>query len=282
LSVRFRRSIFHTLVVMLTRFESATSVHPKGDGVYTASIADGWDIMGNANGGYLIALAANAMRHAAGREDPLSITAHYLAPAPAGDVQIRTEVVKSGRRVATVAASLRRDDREFIRVLGSFGTLQNGSGSHHVTMTPPDLPPIEECILREPATGVFVPAIFDKANIRLHPDDAQFTAESGSGVAQMRGWFQFADTATCDSLGLLFVADAFPPTFFNLYGVKGWVPTLEYTVHVRARPVDGPLRCVFTTRALQGGFMEEDGEMWDESGTLVAMSRQLALVPLGQ
>ncbi len=267
---------------MSTRFESATAVQPQGNGLYTAAIADGWDIMGNANGGYLIALAASAMRHAAGRKDPLSITAHYLAPAPAGDVEIHTEVVKSGRRVATVASSLRRGDKEFIRVLGSFGTLQTDSALQHVTATPPDLPPFDECILREPSTGTFVPPIFDKANIRLHPDDAKFTMESGSGVAQMRGWFQFSDTASCDSLGLLFVADSFPPTFFNLFGVKGWVPTLEYTVHVRAQPVEGPLRCVFTTRALQGGFMEEDGEMWDESGTLVAMSRQLALVPLGQ
>ena len=36
------------------------------------------------------------MRDASGRPDPITITAHYLAPGKAGPVTVETEVVKAG------------------------------------------------------------------------------------------------------------------------------------------------------------------------------------------
>ena len=82
-------------------------------------------------------------------------------------------------------------------------------------------------------------------------------------------------------VGLLVAVDAFPPTVFNANLPVAWTPTIELTAHVRARPEPGWLRCVFTTRFITGGFLEEDGEIWDASGRLVAQSRQLALLPRG-
>jgi acyl-CoA thioesterase len=38
-------------------------------------------------------------------------------------------------------------------------------------------------------------------------------------------------------------------------------------------------RVHFATKVVQGGLLEEDGEIWDESGTLVALSRQMAVAP---
>ena len=59
---------------------------------------------------------------------------------------------------------------------------------------------------------------------------------------------------------------------------QAWVPTLELTVHLRKHPKPGWLRAVFQTRVLRDGLLEEDGELWDADGDLVAMSRQLATV----
>jgi acyl-CoA thioesterase len=78
---------------------------------------------------------------------------------------------------------------------------------------------------------------------------------------------------------LLLVADAFPPAVFNTPLPLAWTPTIEMTTHIRATKVKGWLRCQFSTRFVTGGYLEEDGEIWDESGRLVAQSRQLALLP---
>lgn len=57
------------------------------------------------------------------------------------------------------------------------------------------------------------------------------------------------------------------------------MPTLESTAHVRERPAPGWLACEFTTKIVSNGFLEEDGLIWDPTGSPEAQSRQLALVP---
>ena len=74
--------------------------------------------------------------------------------------------------------------------------------------------------------------------------------------------------------------DALPPVTFDL-GLPGWAPTLELTVHVRAQPAPGWAVVRHATRNVSGGHFEEDCEVWDSTGTLVAQSRQLALLPRG-
>jgi hypothetical protein len=56
------------------------------------------------------------------------------------------------------------------------------------------------------------------------------------------------------------------------------VPTVELTVHIRARPAAGPLRVSVTTVNLARGYLEEDVTIWDSADRLVAQSRQLARV----
>lgn len=94
----------------------------------------------------------------------------------------------------------------------------------------------------------------------------------------MRGWLSFTDGRPPDALALLLFADSMPPPIFRVLGQRGWIPTVELTVHIRARPAPGPVAGIFRTRHLTGGLLEEDGRLWDSAGRLVAISRQLALL----
>lgn len=249
---------------------------------YDAEIAPNWSIRGNANGGYLLALAARSLCDLTGRPDPVTISAHYLSPGAAGPVKIATELVKEGRRFATARATMTgqgEDAKPILTVLGAFSDLSQTSGPELVDATPPDLPPVKDCSPIGPES-TFAPEIFEQVEVRLHPEDAKFATEP-SGNALIRGWFRLKDDEPMDSIALLLAADALPPTAFNAKLPVSWVPTVELTVHVRANPAPGWLRCEFRTHFVTGGFLEEDGRIWDSEGTLVAQCRQLALVPLG-
>jgi hypothetical protein len=257
-------------------FDRATAIDEGGRG----RLHDGWDINGNANGGYLLALAGNGLRAVAGRVDPISVTAHYLAPGKPGDVVVDARVVKQGKRFTTVAGSMTAGDRTLLQLVGTFGELPRTSvaTSPYMAGGPPELPPIDECVART-ATGPVPTPFMNRLDVRLRPTDVGFLTGDKSGVAETAGWLAFADGRPIDTLSLLLVADAFPPAVFNLDLDAGWVPTVEMTVHVRAVPAPGPVRCLFRTRFVSGEMFEEDGEVWDSVGTLVALSRQLALLP---
>ena len=63
-----------------------------------------------------------------------------------------------------------------------------------------------------------------------------------------------------------------------MVGPVTWVPTLDLSVQVRARPAPGPLRAQMNSRFLTEGVVEEDGRYWDSSDTLIALSRQTAKI----
>ena len=169
-------------------------------------------------------------------------------------------------------------------MLGTFGDLAPTDGAQapsRVEDSPPDLPPVDECVPLVPsATLVACP--------RRSPGGSRSActpATPGSPAADPAARCGSAAGSGCPTASpstpwrSCSAADAYPPTIFNADLPVGWTPTVELTTHVRARPAPGWLRCAFTTRFVTGGFLEEDGVVWDDTGALVAQSRQLALVP---
>ena len=98
----------------------------------------------------------------------------------------------------------------------------------------------------------------------------------GSGC--FNGWLSLVDGSDPGVLGLLLFADGMAPPVFTVYGALQWVPTLELSVQLRAHPAPGPVQVRFRSRYMSHGIVEEDGELWDSTGQLVALSRQTSKV----
>ncbi|WP_405602366.1 thioesterase family protein [Streptomyces sp. NBC_01410] len=268
-----------------SEFDRDTAVTLRAPGVYDAELSAGWTIIQAVNGGYLLALLGRALADALPHPDPFTVSAHYLSASQPGPAVVRTETVRTGRTLSTGQASLFQYDEdgaevERIRVLATYGDLDDLADDVRTTANPPAMPALQDCL--GPSDGpAAIPgssAITERLNIKLDPATVGWAVGAPSGKGEMRGWFSLADGRDADPFSLLLTVDALPPTSFEL-GLKGWTPTVELTTHIRCRPAPGPLRVSITTRNLAGGFLEEDAEVWDSADRLVAQSRQLAKAP---
>ncbi|MGQ4512519.1 acyl-CoA thioesterase domain-containing protein [Streptomyces sp. DW26H14] len=273
-------------VSMDSEFDRDTVVTSRSPGVHTAQLSPGWSILKALNGGYVLAVVSRALRQALPHPDPFTVSAHFLTPSRPGPAEIRTETVRAGRTVSTGQAALVQfaDDGsevERVRVLATYGDLGALTDEVRTSAKPPAMPPFEECYgSSDGPTDAFGDGstLLDRLDVRMDPATSGWALGKPTGTGELRGWFALADGRAPDPLSLLLAVDALPPAAFDL-GITGWTPTVELTVHVRARPAPGPLRVALATRNLAGGFLEEDAEVWDSADRLVAQSRQLARAP---
>lgn len=270
-----------------TELDRGIAMSRRSEGVYDGHLDGSWAVGAGINGGLLLAALGNALRHTfagEGHPDPISISAYYLSASRHGPATFTTDVVRRGRTMSTGTVSLTQEDDdgpvERVRALATYGDLAAFPADVHTSATEPDLPDVERCVgtdLAPPAFKASAP-LLDRFDLRLDPDCVGWALGKPSGRGVIRGWLRMADGREPDPLSLLLALDALPPVTFDL-GMPGWAPTLELTAHVRALPAPGWLKVVHATRNHAGGLFEEDAEVWDSTGRLVAQSRQLARAP---
>jgi hypothetical protein len=99
---------------------------------------------------------------------------------------------------------------------------------------------------------------------------------------EIGGWLAHAESRPIDALSLAFFADAVIPAPFMRLPEPNAAPTIDLSVHFRSALPAGSEHelCLLRIRTglIHEGFFEEDGVMWAPDGTVLAQSRQLALL----
>jgi acyl-CoA thioesterase len=258
-------------------FDADTAVEPAGDGRYAARLTDRWTALGGTpNGGYMLAVSLRALAAEMPLPDPLVVSAYFLRAGAIGPAEVRTELARSGRRTATGASTLHQDGREVVRLVATFGDLTRASGRTAEFGAAPELPPPDRLPDMLDAGSLPGVSITDQLEYRTPKPPGWARGEPG-GDPRLEFWMRFRDGRDPDPLALAALVDGAAPAVLEL-GVPGSA-TLELTVHVRRRPAPGWLACRVATRHVIDGYHEEDFELWDSAGRLVAQSRQFALLP---
>jgi acyl-coenzyme A thioesterase PaaI-like protein len=285
----------------MTVFDEATAVRRHADGVYEthpdqrfALVAPGGTTPPAVNGGVLIATVLRAVLDCSPLPHPVATSAHFLRVAKLAPAEIHVTWLKTGRTAATARATLVQDGEPVLETTVTTGTVPrsgngtagNGqvSGELSWTAAAPALPPLEECVELGPWRGTVAPdgTAGYAAQIRMLFDPAVigWVRDQPSGLPEMRGYFGLREDRESDALLLALAVDGLPPVVFGL-GATGWAPTVELTMHMRMVPSPGVLRVAARCRQVSGGWFDEEAEVWDAAGNLVAQSRQIARVGRG-
>jgi acyl-CoA thioesterase len=272
--------------VPLTTILPEVTIEPAGGGAdaWDVSLPERWNVGRNQNGGVVLAAASGAVSAATGQPHPLSVTGHYLRATGAGQATVRATVARRGRTASTGVAEVWQDGTERVRMIGTYGDLaaRDHSASPVAAAAPP-IPGPDRCVdlfdllVRSPMGARTLTRSLRNFAIRVDP--GRGWGRDADGHPALSGWIRLAGEDTVGAPMLPGIADGFPPTLLSAAEL-GWLPTLELTVHVLAVPVaDEPwLRAELRTRTVTGGLVDEDGELWDASGQLVARFRQLGLL----
>src|ERR1700749_3890230 len=271
-------------------FDEDSRVWPAGaDGEFAAELTSRWNgTAGAVNGGYMLAICTRALALGMPFPDPVVVSGFFLRPGTAGTAAVSTSVIRSGRSTAFGEAALTQDGKDVVRVTAAFARLGEGpdasasasagagagrDGLVFLDGTPPALPPPAECV-GVPVASFGLASIAERIEFRSAELPGWFRGEP-SGRPASEFWMRFADGREADLLSLLLLVDSTAPSVLELGAGS---TTIQLTVHLRAHPAPGWLACRATTRFVSNGYHEEDFEVWDSAGTLVAQSRQLALI----
>ena len=256
-------------------YEIDTSSVPRGDGVRDLTLTDRWNTpLGTPNGGYILAAMLRGLGDEMGAGDPLVAAISYLASPETGAAELRTSSLRRGRRVQTGTASLWEGDRHVAEMTASFG--DRSGGESRELGTPPALRPPAECF--DPrGQGMPEGGIFDRTDYRIDQIPGSVLGEP-SGDPTITVWQRLRDGRAIDFPALTFLCDSYLPPVVELGRGFERSMTVQLTVHLHRLPRPGWIATRLTTRHVVDGFHDEDCELWDEDGNLLAQSRQLSIL----
>ncbi|HEY3682053.1 MAG TPA: thioesterase family protein [Streptosporangiaceae bacterium] len=262
---------------MSTTFERATAVRRAGDGVYDVELDAAYSMGGPLHGGYLMATLLRAALADSPHPHPVANGFHFLRTPRPGPARVRVERLKSGRTAATARATLIQDDQVVLDSLVSAGTLDPVAEPDWLG-EPPEIAPIEKCEEPWTLTPDGPPGLAGQVEFRHDPETSGWLRGEPLGRPEMRGYVRMREQPQDPDPYVLAVAtDAMPPIVFGI-GKMGWAPTVELTWHMRAVPAPGWLAIRVVGRMVADGWFDEDVELWDSTGRLVAQARQMARV----
>ncbi len=254
--------------------------------LYEAQVSPEWRAGRGPHGGYLAAMLLRALTETVAdpARSPRSLTVHYARAPKPGPVTIQTVIERAGRSLSTLSARMEQDGALMALALAAFSV--PWSAPEIAELPLPDVaPPGPERIPTEPVHPAMRRFL---SKLILEPRIGAMPFTGADAPMEIGAWLGLRQPRELDALALALFSDAlFSPPFIR-FAEPAVTPTIDLTIHFRRSSVrldtdlepDPTELCFarFRSSVVHDGFFEEDGVIWAADGTVLAQSRQLAIV----
>ena len=251
---------------------------------FNATVSPNWRAGRGPHGGYLAAMLLLALRESVEDQQraPRSLTIHYAKAPSAGPVQIHTTIEREGRSLTTLSARMEQGGSLVALALSAFSMPWDGPDVSELALPSIAGQPDPE---REAGTAVKFGAPPFTEHMVMQYRLAGRPFDGVKRPMEVAAWLGLAEARPIDAPTLAFFSDALIPAPFMHIDAPSPAPTVDLTIHFRvslpreAHPDPHEL-CFARVKAsvIHEGFFEEDSVIWASDGTVLAQSRQLAIL----
>jgi acyl-CoA thioesterase len=266
------------------RFQEAIKLEDIKDNKFIVNPDTNYFVGNTPHGGYLMALMHNALTSILPHSTAISSSVQYLDRIDAKTFELEVETFKTSRGSSSGIVKLKQDDKICTTFTGTCSDFQFMKGYDGLQKPLPNI--FNESDKKDyikmnydKISKGFTPAFIQQLECLIHPDHAWWNRDSNDKNNEARcSAFLEMQGGIPDQFCLSFYSDILPPVVSNKYGPLGWIPTITLTTHIRQLPSTSELYADFKASDINKGYFEQDCNIWDLNGNLVASSRQLTRI----
>ena len=266
------------------QFQAALDLSKVSDNIFSFTPDPRYFVGNTPHGGYLLALMNKAMTQVIPHPSAINSNVYYLDRTEPESAELHVEVFRTSKGSSMGQVKLVQNNKItclYSALCSDFDYMKGYSGLS--TSFPEIMKTVKQDnfkVMHYENLGFgSTPAFIQQLNMSVHPDHAWWDRDISSDVAEARcSAYLELEGGIADTFVLSYLADILPPVVQNKYGSLGWIPTLALTCNIRQLPQTNLLFIDGLAKDISNGYFEQDCNIWDMDGNLVATSRQLAKI----
>ena len=268
------------------RFQAALKLENVEDNIFLVNPDTNYFVGNTPHGGYLMAIMHKALTNVLPHSTAISSSVQYLDRIDAKPFELVVETFKTSRGSSSGIVKLIQDKKICTTFTGTCSDFEFMKGYDDLQKPLPKIFKDKDKndyvkMNYDKISKGFTPAFIQQLECLIHPDHAWWNREKGSDNSDNEARcsaFLEMEGGTPDQFCLSFYSDILPPVVSNKYGPLGWIPTITLTTHIRQLPSTSEVYADFKASDINKGYFEQDCNIWDLDGNLVASSRQLTRI----